>query len=574
MKKSLIILLLLILMISPAKAVLIKPSQQQFCDDTWRIFDNSDPTRKVMFELDGITTDTTCVITVTSDVTLMADINDVLDALATLAAVADNEFIVGTGAGTYAHESGATARTSLGLGTEDSPQFAGLTLTGDLAMADEHWITNASDGGIQAGTLFLCAQEDDIIAMAVRYADWKVGNDGDDYLRFQTVDNVPEITTVGACNLKITASGGTIDFGNENLTTTGMLTATLIGAFTSAGAINFYNQNMTNVDIDSGTIDGVALGATCTQAEWDAANTHIGEDGSSHADVVTNSAYSAVGHLPLAGGTLSGTLDLDAQLDLDHTYDGITMVHGLDVYIKNDSTQIYATGIQAALNFQSIFEPSENWAMAPSIIGCYGLAKANRDSCTGTVSQLTGYFGSCQTSEIADGGAITVTNAYTYYAGSTVKNADDTITTNTGLHVAAQTVGATNYGIYVAGAVDSTSAYFEGDISADDVTDRAQWSAWKGTSKEALDAVLAIKQTGEHDSYPVSVQRTLIEQRPTGEKRIETDPSGNEIKIDVTEPTEVSGRSLSAMITLLTEALKEQQKQIDDLKAEVERLKK
>lgn len=41
----------------------------------------------------------------------------VLDDLAALAVVADNEFVVGAGAGTYAHESGATARTSLGLGT-------------------------------------------------------------------------------------------------------------------------------------------------------------------------------------------------------------------------------------------------------------------------------------------------------------------------------------------------------------------------------------------------------------------------------------------------------------------------
>ena len=39
----------------------------------------------------------------------------VLDDLAALAVIADNEFIVGTGAGTYANESGATVRTSLGL---------------------------------------------------------------------------------------------------------------------------------------------------------------------------------------------------------------------------------------------------------------------------------------------------------------------------------------------------------------------------------------------------------------------------------------------------------------------------
>ena len=43
---------------------------------------------------------------------------DVLDDLASLGAAAnDGEFIVATGAGTFAYESGATARTSLGLGS-------------------------------------------------------------------------------------------------------------------------------------------------------------------------------------------------------------------------------------------------------------------------------------------------------------------------------------------------------------------------------------------------------------------------------------------------------------------------
>lgn len=42
-------------------------------------------------------------------------LDDVLTDLAALDVVADNEFIVGTGAGAYAHESGDTVRTSLGL---------------------------------------------------------------------------------------------------------------------------------------------------------------------------------------------------------------------------------------------------------------------------------------------------------------------------------------------------------------------------------------------------------------------------------------------------------------------------
>lgn len=60
----------------------------------------------------------------------------VLDDLSALAVVADNEFIVGTGAGTYAHESGATARTSIGLGTGDTAQFnvLGIGTAPDVAL--------------------------------------------------------------------------------------------------------------------------------------------------------------------------------------------------------------------------------------------------------------------------------------------------------------------------------------------------------------------------------------------------------------------------------------------------------
>lgn len=53
----------------------------------------------------------------------------VLDDLNTLGAnVADSEFLVGTGAGALAWESGATARTSIGLGITDTPQFTTIKM--------------------------------------------------------------------------------------------------------------------------------------------------------------------------------------------------------------------------------------------------------------------------------------------------------------------------------------------------------------------------------------------------------------------------------------------------------------
>ena len=56
-----------------------------------------------------------------------------LEDLNTLGVVSsDGEIIVGTGSGAFAYESGATLRTSIGVGTGDSPQFTNVTLTGDI----------------------------------------------------------------------------------------------------------------------------------------------------------------------------------------------------------------------------------------------------------------------------------------------------------------------------------------------------------------------------------------------------------------------------------------------------------
>jgi len=72
-------------------------------------------------------------------------VDGVLEDLDTLgAATADGEFIVATGAGAFAYESGNTARTSLGLGTGDSPTFTGLTLSGDLIVNGTQTIINST----------------------------------------------------------------------------------------------------------------------------------------------------------------------------------------------------------------------------------------------------------------------------------------------------------------------------------------------------------------------------------------------------------------------------------------------
>ncbi|MHA1883082.1 MAG: hypothetical protein ACTSUO_08560 [Candidatus Thorarchaeota archaeon] len=79
---------------------------------------------------------------------------DVLDDLNDLGPVTqDGEFLVGTGAGSFAWESGDTARTSLGLGSGNSPTFASLTLTGDLEVGDHAYFDAEFDNGNSGTTV-------------------------------------------------------------------------------------------------------------------------------------------------------------------------------------------------------------------------------------------------------------------------------------------------------------------------------------------------------------------------------------------------------------------------------------
>ena len=55
-------------------------------------------------------------------------------AITAMSALGDGEMIVGDGTTDPVAESGATLRTSIGVGTGDSPQFTDLTLTGDLTV--------------------------------------------------------------------------------------------------------------------------------------------------------------------------------------------------------------------------------------------------------------------------------------------------------------------------------------------------------------------------------------------------------------------------------------------------------
>ena len=268
----------------------------------------------------------TGLTTVAGSQTLTINVNGVLEDLNTLgAASADGEFIVATGVGAFAYESGATARTSMGLGTGDSPQFTGLTLTGDLTVQGTTTTLDTTtvqvedpvmqinytggaagaqqDGGIHVGRT---GTTDASLIWDHSETAWAAGLAGSEIplvatTATQTLTNKtltsPDINGGTADSLTSLTIANNVDVGNftvrakgllaDDLTagrvvfagtngvlsddsdfsfSTDTLTVTKIGAFEAAGAIDFSDEDMTNVDINSGAIDGTIIGAASAAA--------------------------------------------------------------------------------------------------------------------------------------------------------------------------------------------------------------------------------------------------------------------------------------------------------------------
>ena len=137
----------------------------------------------------------------------------------------DGNIIVGDGSN-FVLESGATARTSLGLGTGDSPTFAGATLTGDLALGG----TDGTDG---QGITGLNTPSNDYDAATKKYVDDQLGGQtqgvvGDSGTGSFTVgtDNLRIVGTSNAISTAAAANGSvTIDIA-DNPTLTGNTTIT------------------------------------------------------------------------------------------------------------------------------------------------------------------------------------------------------------------------------------------------------------------------------------------------------------------------------------------------------------
>jgi len=117
-------------------------------------------------------------------------------------------FTAGTGDITLENGQKIDGGTNNAIKLIENSDTVTLTFTGNDFSIDN------SDGGI----IFSLTDATD------GTVDFMTNNDQDDYIQISTTTNQPLINFVG-CNGKITAASGTIDFDNENLTTTGTLSS-------------------------------------------------------------------------------------------------------------------------------------------------------------------------------------------------------------------------------------------------------------------------------------------------------------------------------------------------------------
>lgn len=136
-----------------------------------------------------------------------------------------------------------------------------------------------------------------------------------------------------------------------------------------------------------------------------------------------------------------------------------------------------------------------------------------------------------------------------------------------------------NYSIY---SDSYAPSYFYGNISARDFIDNTP--AYDKQPEDALREICAIETKEgkiDHSTLPDIAKQTITREKkinPRTMEKIITLPNGTNITIEDIEydivMEEVEGRSLSGMITTLTEAIKELSKQIDELEKRVIELEK
>ena len=204
-----------------------------------------------------------------TDVTAHSAVLDDLGALS--APSVDGQFIVSTGIGAFQYESGDTARTSLGLGTGDTPTFNGLSLSdssqfnvGDLN-CDEVSVDDAAVGlnvNFNGNTGLNKISLTDNLANAL-----DVTEGSNSYLKFVTTDAGEKI--VAGKDLETAAIAGTdilasskIGYNTGGAVTQTTSITTSVTLNTISGVITCVSNDYASNQVDSFTLNNSLIEAT------------------------------------------------------------------------------------------------------------------------------------------------------------------------------------------------------------------------------------------------------------------------------------------------------------------------
>ena len=215
-------------------------------------------------------------------------------AITATAVLGDGEMLVGDASGDPSVESGATLRTSIGVGTGDSPTFTDLTLSGgDIAFGNAQVATV----GIAAVTGTNTAGRNLTIAAGQGTGSGVGGN-----LVFQTADGGGSgsganslVTALTITDNLVAAFAGDIKVGGNNIVDNG-----------GAAGISFDGSGNTQIDLDCTIAGGDVQYANGQNATLSVATTGAGTDGRdltlTAGSAPTGSANQNGGDLILASG--------------------------------------------------------------------------------------------------------------------------------------------------------------------------------------------------------------------------------------------------------------------------------
>lgn len=296
----------------------------------------------------------------------------------------DGNFIVANGT-TWVVESSNTARTSLGLGTGNSPTFTNLTLSGDLtvngttttinttnlSVSDNQIILNddltgsAVDGGIllergssgaDASILWdeslgtwkvgLVGSENKILTTADEGAgngidsDTLDGQHGSYYLDYNNFDNKPSIPAAAA-NATITLTPGTGLSGGGNFTTNQSSAEEIIFSLPTVATAGTYGSTSDSTKIDNITIDAQGRVTSITTGA-----TGAGDITSVQLNGDTGSASDTSGDaiLTIAGGTNVETIASGTTLTINATDTNTTYSAASDFGLTLNGTEFRLKG--------------------------------------------------------------------------------------------------------------------------------------------------------------------------------------------------------------------------------------